>query len=172
MGTDRLNATRLRPRSTNGTLLARTSEQFAEAFWARVACGRADQCWLWTGPLHYKGYGEIAKSRAVPERKSHRVAYHLSKGPIPRGMVVMHSCDCPPCCNPNHLGIGTARENVLDSVRKGRRAKPWTTKLTVDEVLEIRAIGESQSRTQIGKKFGITGRNVLSILRRDSWRNV
>lgn len=58
----------------------------------------------------------------------HRVAYEQAHGQIPPGMVVMHSCDNPPCVNPDHLIIGTQSENVRDMYHKGRDANQNTAK--------------------------------------------
>ena len=173
MTVDRSAFTRLRPRDDRGRLARRTREEYASAFWSRVSIDRdANACWRWSGPVDAKGYGEIARCAAMTERKAHRIAYALSVGPIPTGRVVMHSCDTPPCCNPAHLTVGTNLENTRDSMRKGRRAAPPTLKLTIEQVREIRSIGDRLTRTEIGKRFGISGRNVLSILRRESWRHV
>lgn len=75
-------------------------------------------CWLWTKARGKKGYGQIwvdGKTARVS-----RVAFVVFKGAIPDGLDVLHSCDNPPCFNPEHLFAGTQSENVKDSVRKGR----------------------------------------------------
>jgi len=169
---DRSAFTRLRPRDSLGRLAPRTLREYEAAFWARVAIRNASDCWPWSGPTHAKGYGEIARCAVMPERKAHRVAYTLAVGAIPPGLVLMHSCDNPRCCNPSHLTPGTNLQNTQDSVRKGRRAPVPTTKLTVEQVREIRAIGDTQTRKEIGVRYGISGRNVLSILRRESWAHI
>lgn len=169
---DRSLFTGLRPRDDLGRLIPRTLEQYTQAFWKRVKVGHALECWPWLGPRHKKGYGEIAKSEVMPERKAHRVAYTLAKGPIPAGALLMHACDYPPCCNPAHLSPGTGKENTRDCIDKSRRARQPTTKLTADDVLQIRAIGNTATRKAIGLLFGISGRNVLSILRRESWNHI
>lgn len=75
-------------------------------------------CWEFTGGRSGSGYGVI--SQAGKSLLAHRVSYELHKGPIPDGMVVMHSCDNPPCINPAHLSTGTAGDNNRDRSRKGR----------------------------------------------------
>lgn len=54
-------------------------------------------------------------------RRAHRVAYEVAHAPIPAGMVVMHSCDNPPCVRLSHLSVGTVQANVTDAIAKGRR---------------------------------------------------
>jgi hypothetical protein len=58
---------------------------------------------------------------------AHRVAYELFVGPVPDGMFVCHRCDNPPCCNPAHLFIGTAKDNAVDSSNKERRSRQRIT---------------------------------------------
>lgn len=159
-------------RDAKGKPIARTREQYEPVFWGRVKIGHAHECWPWMGAVHYKGYGEFGPSKVMPERKAHRIAYTLSVGPIESGKVLMHSCDNPRCCNPAHLSPGTSRENTRDSVRKGRRAPSPTMKLSVVEVYRIREIGNSRTRRSIAHEFGISGRQVLSILRRESWAHL
>jgi hypothetical protein len=75
-------------------------------------------CHLWTGFRDPKGYGLMTVNGVV--RAAHRVAWERANGPIPQGMIVMHTCDNPPCCNPKHLKLGTQAENVRDRIEKGR----------------------------------------------------
>jgi hypothetical protein len=91
----------------------------ARRFWSKVdMSGGLDACWPWQGELSKVGYGRfwVGKGNVL----AHRAAKEITAGPIPAGLVVMHHCDNPVCCNPVHLSVGTARENVLDAVRKGR----------------------------------------------------
>lgn len=79
-------------------------------------------CIEWIGKRGKQGYGEISdvvngKKKTL---KTHRVSYETFKGKIPIGLHVLHKCDNPPCINPNHLFLGTARDNLLDMSRKGR----------------------------------------------------
>ena len=75
-------------------------------------------CWEWRGWKHDKGYGllEVSKKKV----RAHRVAYEGMVGEIPEGLLVCHKCDNPCCVNPDHLFVGTYRDNVLDMHRKGR----------------------------------------------------
>jgi hypothetical protein len=76
-------------------------------------------CWIWNGRRDRDGYGLMDDLRGVPVAV-HRVAYGKWVGSIPDGLVVMHSCDNPPCINPEHLGFGTQVDNLQDMWRKGR----------------------------------------------------
>lgn len=76
-------------------------------------------CWEWMGSLDKDGYGSI-RWKGVTYR-SHRLAYKLANpGVRIAKMVLLHSCDNPKCCRPDHLSPGTQAENVADMVAKGR----------------------------------------------------
>jgi hypothetical protein len=76
----------------------------------------------WQGGRDLQGYGQIfVRGQAKPTRlKAHRVSYELHVGPIPDGMCVCHTCDNPPCLNPEHLWLGTNADNTRDKTEKGR----------------------------------------------------
>lgn len=78
-----------------------------------------DECWVWGGAKDGAGYG-IKWFKPNKVVGVHRLAYAWVHGPIPKGMSVMHTCDNPPCCNPNHLRLGTPHENALDMKAKRR----------------------------------------------------
>ena len=92
-----------------------TLEQFCLSFVVDTTTG----CWLWAAGRHPKGYGRVRWS-GKEERVSH-VAYSLWKGPL-RGVQALHSCDNPPCGNPDHLFAGTQKDNIQDALTKGRMA--------------------------------------------------
>lgn len=77
-------------------------------------------CWLWTGGKNKQGYGKFSMNSKFIVAS--RASYILFKGPIGEGKLICHTCDNPPCVNPEHLWEGSASENQLDSVKKGRHA--------------------------------------------------
>lgn len=74
-------------------------------------------CWLWLG-FENRGYGYVWFDGNA--RRVHRIIYDLLREPIPEGMSVLHGCDVPLCCNPDHLFLGTQRDNMDDCRHKGR----------------------------------------------------
>jgi hypothetical protein len=86
-----------------------------EDFWSRVNIGAPDECWEWKDARHNQGYGRLGDSAYT-----HRIAWELTHGPIPSGSVIMHRCDNPPCCNPNHIQVATQGDNIRDCSAKGR----------------------------------------------------
>lgn len=66
---------------------------------------------------------------------AHRLVYTMSHGPIPEGMVVRHTCDNPACENPNHLIIGTQRDNIQDTMDRGRVWKAKERFNTIEEII-------------------------------------
>lgn len=90
----------------------------AEVRLAARICVTDSGCMEWTGTVNAKGYGHIrsgGKNVAV-----HRLAWVIANGPIPDGLFVCHKCDNPPCCNVEHLFVGTAAQNNADRDAKGR----------------------------------------------------
>lgn len=82
-------------------------------------------CWIWTGSKNNKGYGYfgLKESNGWVNRLAHRVSYSHFKDDC-SGMFVYHKCDVPACCNPDHLFLGTQKENMADMLSKGRSRSP------------------------------------------------
>lgn len=98
-------------------------ETVERRFWDKVTPSSNNDCWYWQGSLYSNGYGYLHISGRGRGRKTglaHKVSYSLHKGPIPEDLVVMHSCDNRSCVNPQHLSLGTRKENMQDCLKKGR----------------------------------------------------
>ncbi len=126
-------------------------------------------CWLWTGSLNNKGYGELhVVGQGV--LLAHRISHELFKGPI-EGYFVLHSCDLPCCVNPNHLHLGTQRDNMREAADRGRgnrgRQFPSLRKLSDMDVSAIRA--DKRPGAQIAHDYGIT-RQYANQIKRGSIR--
>lgn len=87
-------------------------------FWDKVDILTENECWEWLGSkFQNTGYGRTSYGYA------HRVAFELSKGEIPEGLHILHSCDNKLCCNPNHLRFGTRQDNMDDKVSRNRQSR-------------------------------------------------
>ena len=147
----------------------------AEAFWARVVKGEG--CWEWTGAHLYRrngtrSYGSVAWE-GTRQVGAHRVSYELTNGPIPDGLYVLHKCDNQGCVRPDHLYVGSHRDNTRDAIERRRMytgERTWNHKLTVEAVRAIRdAIATGEATESIGRRFGISGRTVRYIRRGERW---
>lgn len=94
-----------------------------ERFWRFVTKSSESECWEWQGQKLSNGYGRISLgAKSLGSDGAHRISWKMhNNAEIPNGMVVMHSCDNPSCVNPNHLSIGTYKENTADMIAKGRK---------------------------------------------------
>ena len=134
-------------------------------------------CWIWTGGTT-KGYAAFTFGdwNAPEEQYGHRASYRMFKGPIPKGMLVMHACDTPLCVNPSHLALGTIKENNDDSRRKGRATvgtKSHLAKVNEDDVREIRRRRAAGERLKaIGADYGLSEAGVCVIALRRKWKHI
>lgn len=151
-----------------------------ERFWRYVK--KTDTCWLWTGSeKKLSGYGQIGiGGRGGKQALAHRLSYEMHKGPIPDGLVVMHSCDNPRCVNPSHLSVGTHSENTMDSVRKGRwKSIPpmhcgesqHSSKLTVEDVRLIRDNPDIPTK-ELALRFGTNPTSIQKVRSRKTWKHI
>ena len=143
-------------------------------FWNRVDIKGGNECWEWQRGRHVFGYGLVTWDGAT--RRAHRIAYTLTKGAIPEGLVVRHSCDNPPCCNPSHLALGTPAQNNQDKIDRGRQARGEAanigklTEADVRKILLLRSQGVSLKR--IAPQFGVTFSTIGHISQRRTWTHV
>lgn len=154
-----------------------------EAFWLKVR--KAPGCWPWLGfrkENKDNGYGMARWDGKTV--LAHRVSWRLANGPVPKGLCVLHRCDNPPCVNPEHLFLGTLRENTRDMMAKGRSR--WTgpkvplkgsaapaSKIKEHDVVAIfRLRAEGATLTELARKYDLAPATVSAILLRQSWRHV
>lgn len=132
-------------------------------------CYKVDKtgCWIWQRAMMRNGYGQ--KLYRGKFDGAHRVSWLIHRGEIPRGIFVLHRCDVKKCVNPDHLFIGTQKDNILDMTMKGRTTSP----LTADDVLFIKTLRDNGETLQfIGDVFGVVKQCINNIIKLRTWRHV
>lgn len=132
-------------------------------------------CWEWKLSGIHNGYGRVYHSGT--RELAHRYAYRAFNGEIPEGSLVMHSCDNRKCCNPEHLALGSASDNMKDMVSKGRHRPPdnkgeshGLAKLTVAEVVAI--FVDNRKPSELAAAFGVSKSTVSAIKGGKRWHHV
>lgn len=151
----------------------------AERFWFKVDNKGGDiaLCWPFMGSRDMHGYGQFYSTELRRKVPAPRVAYRLHYGNFDPKLVVRHTCDNPPCCNPYHLLLGTRGDNNRDrsSRSRGRENRQWGTdnhnaRLTQEKADEIRRLAaEGMTQINIAIMFNIKQPQVSRIVRGIHW---
>lgn len=159
----------------NGTTERRTADPNSPLI-ARLTANSELQgeCIVWTGRINRYGYGELTfRGQGMT---AHRAAYEVHKGAIPEGLFICHSCDNPPCVNPDHLRAGTAADNAHDKVERERSARGVgnaAAKLTEADVREIRLLrAKGHTYGQLASRFQVGTSTIGRVVKRTHWRHV
>ncbi len=165
-----------------------TEKQIAR-FWGKVAKGEPGECWLWQACVDRKGYGlvgfTVSKMNSIGYR-AHVIARWLETGEWPNGLLTLHTCDTPRCCNPAHLYLGTPARNTQDMMDRKRhrchtqpeniqRGEELTqSKLTEAKVLAIRQRYAAGGVTleELGDEFNVTKVCIHHVIIRKTWKHL
>ena len=132
-------------------------------------------CEIFKGYTRSDGYG--SKWFRGKNDYAHRVSWVLSFGEIPKDKIVCHACDNPSCINPEHLFLGTQKENIEDMYKKKRGPdlrgeNNSQSRLKKSDVIFIKLFGGIISRSRLAEMFGVGLSTIQDILKERTWRHV
>lgn len=144
-------------------------------FWSKVNKTTNDQCWVWNAGCNPNGYGNFWVNGKTVTASCY--AYTLTYGSIPNHKHVLHKCDNPPCCNPEHLFLGTSKDNAIDRENKHRCNRDkgddhTNSKLNWNAVNTIRAKHNSGelSQTELACMFNVSIQLINKIVHNKMWK--
>lgn len=147
-----------------------------ERFWEKV--NKTSTCWEWTGATVF-GYGVFTTNTTELKKtyRAHRFAWEDIRGKIPKGMALCHRCDNRKCVRPQHIFVGTAKDNAQDAVKKGRNSfgeRNGTAKLTNKQAQEIKILYKTGAYAQrdLARKFQVSQTTIWSIVRGVYWKHI
>lgn len=133
-------------------------------------------CWIWGGNINRSGYAVFYDTGFI---SGHRYSYKYFKGDFDSNLSVLHKCDVRCCVNPDHLFLGTHRDNMLDMDSKGRRvvlrgSHNGNSKLSESDVLQIRKLHNPKvyPTRKLAKMYSVNQRLIWNIINRKSWRHL
>ncbi len=150
-----------------------SEERIKQRFFSKFEKGHG--CWKWRAScLHGYGQFKIRRGSFTKNLKAHKVAVFYSTGAYPSSdLVVMHSCDNPPCVNPAHLSVGTARQNLRDCVNKQRGFVGEHNGSAVLSYFDVLAIFfDQRDRSEIAMVYSVSKGTIEHIKNGHSWTHV
>lgn len=136
---------------------------------------KSGSCWLWIRATNAKGYGICAEGLV------HRASYKMYNGPVPEGKYVLHKCDVRNCCNPDHLYVGTQKDNVRDMYERNRsntKGQPPGEKHSLAKLKDVQAIEllakskAGESIKDLAQQYGIGSTQVRRIVSGLRWKHL
>lgn len=149
-----------------------------KAFWNKVRTGSAEECWAWMGCKDKNGYGVVNRRKVSKNGfiRAHRYSFYLLNAKLPNNMAC-HTCDNPSCVNPNHIYDGTGSDNMRDMIARNRQRAAeqagennGNSKLTLDNVVKIKALLMERNNTEIASEFGVHHSTISAIRRGKIWK--
>lgn len=147
-----------------------------DSFDEKYTVNQTTGCWNWVGAISGDGYGSLSDGTRMA--KAHRFSYGRFVGKIPEGLVICHKCDNTLCVNPDHLFVGTMKDNMEDMVIKRRSNKLFgenhnQAKLTDAEVVEIRScLKRGVKGVDLARQFNVTPQMVSLIKSGKFWKHL
>lgn len=142
------------------------TRSIVERFEAKI--DKSGDCWMWTGYKLPSGYGQIWDG--VSNTRAHRLSYEIYIGKISEGLFVLHKCDTPACVNPAHLFLGTAKDNAMDMMKKGRCSANILEDFEVLEIRDMRKNGYTGK--ELSEKYSVTQGTISRIVQNRTWKHL
>lgn len=142
-----------------------------ERFWTKVEIIPFHECWEWIACKRF-GYGRFHTNGK--SMSAHRISWQIHSGEIPKGLKVLHRCDNTSCVRPDHLFLGTQKDNVDDMCKKGRHHKlkgssHGASILNEEQVRNIRKEYMHLSQRELARKYGVGKTTIAHICNKTSW---
>lgn len=125
---------------------------------------KTESCWNWTGFLDRYGYGKFKLNNKT--FKAHRYSYQLTYGDFNESLHVLHHCDRPCCVNPNHLFLGTNKDNVADRTAKKRHGQTSKHLTPNEKTAILTAVEQGQPLQSIAQQFQVHISTIRRVLKR------
>jgi len=160
--------------------MSRKKKPLIERFETKYRINNKTQCWEWIGAFYGSGYGNIMLENGKITG-SHRASWLIHKGKIPLNHNICHKCDNKKCVNPEHLFIGTQKDNLHDMSKKGRRRSNTpigihniNAKLVDEKVREIRNkyVPYIYTLQMLADEYNVSKRLIYMVISNKIWKHV
>lgn len=148
-------------------------ETLIKRFMDKVQPEPMSGCWLWVGSYNNRGYGILSINNST--KKAHRVSWDLFRTGSIHGFFVCHKCDVRGCVNPDHLFSGTAKDNKMDQMAKGRFT-PFlgdghaSSKMTEELVIKVRKMARiGFTHSELAALYGVHKGTISKAITGETW---
>lgn len=147
---------------------------FEKRFWGRVDKNGPNGCWVWTGVTNERGYGMICWG-GNKNYRAHRYVWEQKHGPTPSYQFCLHKCDNRRCVNPDHIFLGSYKENAHDMISKGRAKLYTRAKITKEDAEQIRrdfvrVNSRKSNAKELAGRYGVQVGAIYAVVHGKVWQ--